>query len=251
MLRIGFADKYFTLWNVTTSTEYSNAGGVFLPYQKTYFNYLKNLAMDEKKAKTKAILEGVEHFDVDHDLRGKSASFVTDRAMFSKMPTEKSPFFEFGKYDGKKITEINDENHLFWYFMQTQNIHCRRRLLSDFGFVEWNDQIVSGEHFEKISKRENIEKTIVENREFIGSLNSNLNEYGVGRIDVDGELFHCRFPKSKSQYYNGRNFFIPVQNGKGKRIKGKPALFKIGRVDGLDFDFEITEFEILKNQIIY
>lgn len=251
MLRIGFSNKYFTLWNVDTRTEYQNAGGVFLPYQKTYFNYLKNLAMDEKTAKTKAILEGVEQFDVDHDLRGKSRSFVTDRAMFSKMPTDKSPFFEFGKYAGQKITEINDENYLFWYFQQTQNVHCRRRLLSEFGFVEWNDHVVSGEHFRTISRREVIELTILESGEAIGTLISNLNSEGIGRVEFDGELFNCRFPEFIEQYYNGRNYFIPAKSGKGKRMKNKLVSFKITGFDTGEFCFDVADFEVLKNQIIY
>lgn len=251
MLRIGFSNKYFTLWNVDTRTEYQNAGGVFLPYEKTSFQYIKNLAMDEKEAKTKAIFEGVECFDVDPDLRGRTASFVTERTMFSKMPTDKSPFFEFGKYGGQKITDVHDQSYLFWYYQETKNIHCKDRLISEFGFVEWNEQLLSEDHFRTVRDREDVEKNVFESGEAIGKLTSNLSSEGIGRIEIDGMIFHCRFEEFTDQKYNGRKFYVPALNGKAKRMKGKLAIFKIVEDEVLSRAFVVKSFEFIKNQIIF
>lgn len=251
MLRIGFANKYFTLWNVDERTEYRDAGGVFLPFQKIYFHYIKNLAMDEKKAKTKAIFEGVEDFNVDHDLRGKTSSFSSERAMFSKMPTDKSPFFEFGKYSGQKITAVEDRQYLFWYYQESQNIHCRRRLLDEFGFKEWNDQIVEPELFEQMEYRNYVRSEILETGEGIGRLISNLDENGVGRVEFNEEIFFVKFPEFGLNSYRGFDYYVPMKDGKQKRIKGKFLHFKINGFNLNESHFEIAEFEVLKKQIIY
>ena len=75
MLRIGFSTKYFTLWDVQETIEWTSVGGLNLPYQKISYCYIQNLSMDENEAKRKAIFKGVENFEIDHELFGRNASF--------------------------------------------------------------------------------------------------------------------------------------------------------------------------------
>lgn len=83
MLRIGFSNKYFTIWNVQETTEFKKIDGLNLPYQKISYCYIQNLSMNEAEAK-KAIFKGVENFEIDHDLFGRNASFVTRKNCFQR-----------------------------------------------------------------------------------------------------------------------------------------------------------------------
>ena len=49
MLQIGFATKYFTLWDVRNETEYSGSEGQY-SYNVTHFTYIQNLSLVEETA---------------------------------------------------------------------------------------------------------------------------------------------------------------------------------------------------------
>ena len=59
MLKIGFANKYFTLWNVLEEEKLKDVGGVYLPFKRISFQFINNLSMNEKNAFTKAVFLGV------------------------------------------------------------------------------------------------------------------------------------------------------------------------------------------------
>ena len=151
MIRIGFSKKYFTLWDVIETTEFEQVEGVNLPFKLISFNYLQNLSMDEEQAKRKAIFKNVENFEIDFDLYGRNASFSKRQELFSKIPSDKSFFFEFGRLKGQKIQDCNDFDYLFWFFNESQNIHAKARLLEN-GFEEIDGQVVHAEHAKKIQQ---------------------------------------------------------------------------------------------------
>lgn len=252
MLKIGFANKYFTLWNVTDSKEFANCGGVFIPYNKTNFNFIRNLSMNEEDALKKAVLLGVECLDVDDELRGKSGSFSI-KETFPKVDTVNSMVFEFGKYKSQKISDCQDQEYLFWYFEETQNVHSKELLLQKFGFVDFDGQLITVEHFESINKRQAVLDKIRKEKVAIGQMVSNLNAEGTGRIEVEGQTFHVYFPEWKLMSYNGFEYGLPAINGKGKKIKNKFIEFEISanENDGNYFDFQVEKFTIIVEQIIY
>lgn len=243
MLRIGFSNKYFTLWDVTTTTEFKNFDGLHLPYQKTYFHYLQNLSMDEKEAKRKAIFKGVENFDVDTDLRGRNASFYHTKELFSKIPSDKSYFFEFGRLKGQKIQDCNDFDYLFWFFNESQNIHAKARLLEN-GFEDFEGQVVHAEHAKKIKLRDLVVKEIEDKDEIEVIILSNLNCENELRFEFKNEVFFGVWNVcSKGYIYQGHEYFLPIIGGKPKRVKNKPVKVKIG-----DFKagvYQINELTIL------
>lgn len=254
MLRIGFSTKYFTLWNVDTRTEWKTIDGFNFPYQVTYFNYIQNLSMTEEDAIKKAILHGCENLEVDAELYGRNSSWSKQRELFSRIPSNVSYFFEFGKYSGKPIKDTNDSQYLFWYFQETRNIHCKSRLLAEFGFVEMNGSLVHGELARRILRQEEVCEQIRRERKIIGKMCGNLTAEGVGRMEVEDELFiYLKFPEFNLQSYNGHEYGLPSLAGKGKRIKGKILEIEIDEddKDSLFFDFNVKKFKIIKDQIIY
>ena len=243
MIRIGFSKKYFTLWDVQETTEFQRIDGLNLPYQKISYCYIQNLSMDENEAKRKAIFKGVENFDVDTDLRGRNASFYHTKELFSKIPSDKSFFFEFGRLKGQKIQDCNDFDYLFWYFQETQNEPSKNCLLEN-GFEEIDGQIVHAEHAKKIKLRDLVVAEIADKDEIEVIVLSNLNCENELRFEFKNEVFFgCWNENSKGYIYQGIEYFLPIIGGKPKRVKNKPVKVKIG-----DFKagvYQIKELNIL------
>ena len=245
MLRIGFSTKYFTLWDVQETIEWTSVGGLNLPYQKISYCYIQNLSMDENEAKRKAIFKGVENFEIDHDLFGRNASFFHKKELFSKIPSDKSYFFEFGKFQGEPIKNCTDLDYLFWFFNESQNIHAKAILIEN-GFVEFEGQILHAEHAKKIKLRNLVFSELKSKKEIQVEILSNLNEHGCFRFSFKNEvLWGGFFGMKKQMFYNGITYFLPIIDGKAKRFKGKMAKLFIGKQDRNDFDFEIEKIEIL------
>lgn len=108
MLKIGFANQYYTLWNVTSEPKYftDSYGKHHIQCMITHYNYIKNISTDLDKVKTL-------HPDlvVDNELRGKTCSWV------SSSEEDLTPeILKFGKYSGKSIQEIvvTDFNYILW-----------------------------------------------------------------------------------------------------------------------------------------
>ena len=62
-----------------------------------------------------------------------------------------------------------------------------------------------------------------------------------GRIIVDGVVYY--FPKVVSRYYEGYVYYVPVTNGKAKRIKNKIIEAKLFELNGQVF---ISNFKVVK-----
>lgn len=111
---IGFSNKYYTLWEVTIDES-------FITY-----TYLKNLSFDFNEAKIKANTDKFEE-----TLRGKSKNFIkvtynngtTQEFENKDMSTVISSKMPFGKYKGKKIIDIvnDDPQYIVWVIINTSN----------------------------------------------------------------------------------------------------------------------------------
>ena len=243
MIRIGFSKKYFTLWDVIETTEFEQVEGVNLPFKLISFNYLQNLSMDEEQAKRKAIFKNVENFEIDFDLYGRNASFSKRQELFSKIPSDKSFFFEFGRLKGQKIQDCNDFDYLFWYFQETQNEPSKNRLIEN-GFEEIDGQVVHAEHAKKIKLRDLVVAEIADKDEIEVIVLSNLNCENELRFEFKNEVFFgCWNENSKGYIYQGIEYFLPIIGGKPKRVKNKPVKVKIG-------DFKAGVYQIKQMSVL-
>ncbi len=76
-LQIGFANKFYTLWDVTSEKRYATDlnGRHYVSGINTTYTYYQNLSTDLDKAKEKAINKGCKSLDLNTELRGKRNSF--------------------------------------------------------------------------------------------------------------------------------------------------------------------------------
>lgn len=251
MLKIGFANKYFTLWNVVEELKFKNAGGVNLPFKRISFQFINNLSMNEKKAFTKAVFLGVNDLSIDRKLRGKSSLYFDTRSEFTKVPSDVSEFFESGKHKGMKISEFYDMDVQFQYFIESQNIHCKRMLIEEFGFDEFEGQIVSG-HFKHDFEALKFERNkVIKEKIAIGFSRSNLSSDGVARIEVNDQILYFQFPEFKSMKFKGIEFGLPIQKSTGKVIKEKMVEIKVKKYDSGTCKFIVESFRIIKEEKIY
>lgn len=267
MLKIGFSNKYYTLWNIGSETKigYGN-----LPYMKHHFQYIQNLSIDKETAISKAKEMGCADLEVDESLRGQNSSFMTEEKLYCFLGRDRSPFFEYGKYSGKLILESDDLNYIEWYYDQTKNKLAEKKLIDSGILVNQDGKIVHSD----VIKKENLLDNLINNlgNKQIIEFESNLSEYalfsnldGAGTfIEIENTKIYFHFENVKEYFYNQYNYFLPTIKGAGKRIKGR-KLELIGEVlenfdedyygqtaeeyldrgGKLDKYFHITEFKIL------
>jgi hypothetical protein len=119
MKRIGFANKYYTLWDVSEETMYRTVNDVhFASGTKTTFTYYQNLSTDLEKAISKAKSMGVTILEVDEDLRGKTRSFSSVK---NRDDIYNDNQFKFGRYEALQISDCEDVDYLIWYFGETDS----------------------------------------------------------------------------------------------------------------------------------
>lgn len=226
---IGFANKFYTLWDVTSTVVESKYSKDTLVTNA----YIKNISMDIDKVKE--LYPGVE---IDESLRGHSCTFEYTKER-KEINTDK---FNFGKYEGKLISECTDNSYLCWFFdncdgERKQNVKAR---LVELGFVVKDDIIFTQE---ELVKQEKIERMLSNKEEIEILFNRNLSIefdssdkcYGVYRNE-DGILF--KFNDVKLNNYNGFEYGLPLVNGKAKRIKNKTIKIK-------DYKYEITKYDTI------
>lgn len=128
MKRIGFASKYYTLWDVSEETIYRTVNDVtFASGTKTTFTYYQNLSQDLEKAVSKAKSMGVTILDVDEDLRGKTRSFSSIKKRNDVYSDEQ---FKYGKYEALQIRECNDVEYLVWYYNNSDSKVAAEQVVS-------------------------------------------------------------------------------------------------------------------------
>ena len=220
---IGFANKMYTLWSKTFIE--TNRGGF-----NTY-KFIQNISKDLEVAKNK-----YPNAEIDLTLRGHRE--IT-RMVFEK-PKYNDDEFSFGKYAGEKIAESTDYKYLAWYYGQIEHDTTRKEIIKSileplgYGF-RGELCIMDPETYKYYLEEKAIEeaaKKMVEsgNIEFVPEYNIDYE----GEINVDGILY--RFENFQEFFYSGYEYYLPVLNGKSKRIKNKKVI--------------VTEFEKLEDETI-
>lgn len=197
MQTIGFTNKYYTLWEV--SPVYEERVSEFEYYEKQDFTYIKNLSTDLETAKSKLVGD----FDIDLDLCGAS-NFTRSSKKLNDAPVN---VFCFGKYCGKDIIETNDVNYTDWYYQQTKN-KVAKQLLIDNGFVEYNNDVISEEAYQKIQydlQRENYLNSLANGHHFENGKRLSLELKEIDSFSFDG--------------YYGTTFVIKYASKCGKIFK--------------------------------
>jgi hypothetical protein len=140
MLTIGFANQYYTLWEVTSTERYDVFTGA--TYMRTNYTYIQNLSFDFEAAKHK-VEAMADNFAVDLELNGYMGRRYFTERMIKDMPLDR---FTFGKYAGSSMLTATDSWQLIRAMNEEPNprrrVIARRRLLERGELVryEWQEK---------------------------------------------------------------------------------------------------------------
>jgi len=115
-LTIGFANKYYTLWDVSGPHRVDYDTHIATVMRHTY---LQNLSFDFEKAKQKVTeMVGSDKFDIDLSLRGA-------KSFEKSLKIEYNPgIVLFGRHRGETIEEMvdrDDDGYTLWYYNSTKD----------------------------------------------------------------------------------------------------------------------------------
>lgn len=228
---IGFANKYYTLWEVNvTVTEYENYSS------KTYHNtYIKNISIDKNK-----VIEKYPTISFDENLKGKTHDFDYKNVEWKNIDT-----FRFGNLEGTKIELSTDFQYIALYYSALNDGDHRdyvlNYLLSAGGYVLRNNELLSpafiAREQEIVNKQKEIRMLIDNHKSILFKSQTNVNDH-CEIYDGTAAITYV-FQKVSLQSYNGYQYYLPVLNGVAKRIKNKV-------VEITDYMVEETEY----NQLI-
>jgi hypothetical protein len=233
MLAIGFTNKYFTLWDIQSSPQYSqdSHGHVTLTHTSVIYTYLQNLSMTESEAIAKAKAKGCVNLEVDKELFGRNESWSVIHKGYCFLPDDLCPLFTFGKYEGTKILDCTDIQYLYWFFDKTKSRYAKMILLEN-GFVALENDIVTKAQFDEIQESRKAKELVDLEIKAIEDSGSghivftperNLSERG----SIGYKCISVFFKDYKKMYYNGFYYGLPIVDGSAKQIKGKEIVLLV------------------------
>ena len=234
----GRSMRYY--WEVSISRENFDDNR---DYEISKYKYIRKEASDGDNSTADSA------YTYDMNANGHKRSFERKELVFINNDT-----FRFGKYVGRKIKDVKDSGYTAWYWKQikdssaTEHVEFVKQFLEDYWYefrkdASGEEYIVSPESIkrekEAKEKKETFSKKLEKDNEVILNITHWPNDNGD--IKIDGITY--RFPKVNEYWYAGYPYYMPVTNGKAKRIKGKTIKAHIMEFDDV---FYIANFEILK-----
>ena len=172
--------------------------------------------------------------------------------------------FRFGKYRYQRIDNTNDISYVTWYWSTLEagdHKEYVEKILNIWGYeVEsqtfkigkrkiTNNRLIDTNEIKRNEKRAELYHKLLAEKENGKSLflNAERNPNSKGNITKDDIVYH--FVNTKYGYYNGMEFYLPVINGHGKRIKNKKieiTEYNIKRDEYANLVVEIINFKVVK-----
>lgn len=235
---IGFASQYYTLWMLTIRAEESQ----FERRKVFEYTFVKNISHDLEVAKQK-----YPNATIDLTLRGHTNICRSESEKINQ------DLFQFGRYQGTKISNCTDLDYLYWYVRQVlsdeNKKHCLDVLLAH-GYGLEGEFVFTPEEMEqrRIIKKEiaDLEDSI--NKGYIElQITSNvLFEKEDLFIVLTDKRLRLIFSEAKSLMYNGYEYYLPIINGKAKKLKNKHVRVHVKNYEKQHDlgDLLITDFEL-------
>ena len=221
----------FILWDVTVSYE---------PLDE----YRRYKVLDYKRVR---VLD-----DIAAELQ-ENIKCINKRRSFTEKVVEYTvnDVFRFGKYANRKIAEVNDLRYTSWYYTVIEDEN-HKKYIHDFLYDNWYDFKTNNEGQEYVitPKRVKYEEELEKNRKnFIKNLDPHKKYYLEptrnpncnGEININGIIY--KFPKVETYYYEDFCYYLPVCNGKSRRIKNKVLECTLM---SLDNEIYISNFKVIK-----
>lgn len=248
---IGFTNKFYTLWEITEETRPLGNGHNCIV---THYNYIKNISFDKETALAK-----YPNAIFDDNLRGKTISWESTKEVWDNVDV-----YRFGKYKYEKI-DNRELNYLAWYW---NNIYeeDHKKFVEDVLTANGYEirtytytNLVTGEEVSSkhLITPEDLEIEHQNNKEFNMTLaeleaGNPINVFIKSNPDSEGNYndgnVNYHFQEVKENWYSGFTYYLPVLNGKAKRIKNKNIIIKnyTYTVNNNVINIEVLDFEIVK-----
>lgn len=241
MLAIGFTNKFYTLWNISEERRDLGNGHSYII---THNDYIKNISFDKETA-----LAQYPDAKLDETLKGHTRSWESTKEVWDNVNC-----YRFGKYKYEKINN-SDLSYLAWYWNQIYGDHKEyvSSFLEGLGYEirtwgEDNQYLMSPQDLENERKQkekfQELTNLVKNGNQLNVFIEYNLDENG---IYVD-DCIRYHFPEVRENYYNGYSYYLPVVNGKQKRIKNKNLVITNYNytIDDNYINIEILDFKIEK-----
>jgi len=253
MLQYGFANKFYTLWEVSENTEYNEFNGhIYGSYTRRHFHYIKNISFDE--AVVKSTYPGIQY---SSDLRGQSRSFYGPTSNVNRDWN----YLISGKYAGKFITDLVKEDFDYIVWFRGSQYSSLQQVDIIEGTEEYKSYVALEEA--KVAERMSRYKKLVEDLNTTGlvftalknlrpgyksSASGDYTPIGYYTYETeDGHLINVGFPNFSAMYYDGYAYGLPQdKKGKGKRMKNKTLHVKGEFNDEDGLRFFVSDWEFVK-----
>lgn len=230
---IGFATKYYTLWNYEEeqtfiSDAYGNSHSTGSIHR---YAYIKNVSTDIQKVK-----EQYPNIEIDESLRGRTQSFS-----YTTKNDYPLGYFWFGKYQGKLIDDIveSDFEYCIWAAQNTDvadQIKKHPKCAAHFLAIEKQQQ--AGEK-ERQAQFENCTPIVVGNQKITFRSNAKWKRYVnkkpeyYARAECNGIDLTVYLLDGKE--VNGMYpYVMPVIYGKARRVKNKEIEVSVIKVEPIE-----------------
>lgn len=214
MIAIGFANVYFTLWNV------------FEEGTRTVYRYVKNISKDW--GEVEKLYPGVP---VNYSLKGHYMVFAND----SKKEEIGPDRFQFGQYKGEPFSNASSD-YLFWYYGQIGNQESKEiieGIITKTGkYYMYNGRLVDQKEYdwrtqedkefesalELVKSGDSIEIMVTSNARY--TENDRVVEF---IMETENPKIYLVFDEDhvKEMSYSGYYYYLPIVDGKAKRWKNK------------------------------
>ena len=243
---LGFSNKYYTLWDVTKDVVDKGNG---CKYIITHYYYVKNVSFNKDTAQAK-----YPNAKFDESIRGTRRYFKTTKEVWDNVDV-----FRFGKYKYYKINESPaDMSYISWYWNNIDGDHKDyvSEILKNNGyqirqFSNGSQYLVTPEELEEEIREANANNEMITkfNNHTPITLDIKFNPDFDGQLRIDNIIY--QFEEVKENCYQGIVYYLPVLNGKAKRIKNKTITITDYDIVNLDDNNEeiivmINDFTINK-----
>lgn len=233
-LKIGFARKYYTVWEYSVSYRTDERG---INYKTEHYTFLRNASMNKEKALAK-----YPEATYDENLRGRTRSWDYEHRIVEYNK------FHVGKYSGILFAACTDYNYMMWFYNNCANDEQKaviETVLIPEGYevvdntYSWNDgfdehinterRIISPEDVQARKEQEERElrgkARLAKSIPFVVTMEKNLND--MGEYFIRDLEITIRFENYKTNYYEGYYYGLPLdKKGKAKRVKNKQLLIE-------------------------
>ena len=233
-LKIGFARKYYTVWEYSVSYRTDERG---INYKTEHYTFLRNASMNKEKALTK-----YPEATFDENLRGRTRSWDYEHRIVENNK------FHYGKYAGILFTACTDYPYLMWFYNNCA-IDAQKEIIEPVLLAEgyevdefttnWSDgfdehtntyrKMISPEDVQARKEQEERElqgkARLAKGIPFVVTMEKNLND--MGEYFIRDLEITIRFENYKENYYEGYYYGLPLdKKGKAKRVKNKQLLIE-------------------------